>query len=69
MCSSDLVLLQQKFDLGWFIPSLKKYRSTLSLVLIASLFVQVFGLANPLMVQVIIDRVISRNSPDRKSVV
>ena len=55
---------QQKFDLSWFIPSLKKYRSTLSLVLIASLFVQVFGLANPLMVQVIIDRVISRNSPD-----
>ncbi|MGD1899605.1 MAG: ABC transporter transmembrane domain-containing protein, partial [Phormidesmis sp.] len=55
---------QQKFDLGWFIPSLKKYRATLSLVLIASLFVQVFGLANPLMVQVIIDRVISRNSPD-----
>ncbi len=55
---------QQKFDLGWFIPSLKKYRSTLGLVLLASLFVQVFGLANPLMVQVIIDRVISRNSPD-----
>ena len=55
---------QQKFDLGWFIPSLKKYRTTLSLVLVASLFVQVFGLANPLMVQVIIDRVISRNSPD-----
>ncbi|MEM6596972.1 MAG: type I secretion system permease/ATPase, partial [Cyanobacteria bacterium P01_C01_bin.69] len=55
---------QQKFDLGWFIPSLKKYRATLSLVLVASLFVQVFGLANPLMVQVIIDRVISRNSPD-----
>ncbi|MEL7359478.1 MAG: peptidase domain-containing ABC transporter [Cyanobacteria bacterium J06560_6] len=55
---------QQKFDLSWFIPSLKKYRGVLSLVLIASLFVQVFGLANPLMVQVIIDRVISRNSPD-----
>ncbi|MEL7334007.1 MAG: peptidase domain-containing ABC transporter, partial [Cyanobacteria bacterium J06560_2] len=55
---------QQKFDLGWFIPSLKKYRATLSLVLVASLFVQVFGLANPLMIQVIIDRVISRNSPD-----
>ncbi|MEL6259567.1 MAG: peptidase domain-containing ABC transporter [Cyanobacteria bacterium J06626_6] len=55
---------QQKFGLGWFIPSLKKYRGVLSLVLVASLFVQVFGLANPLMVQVIIDRVISRNSPD-----
>ena len=55
---------QQKFDLSWFVPSLKKYRATLTLVLVASLFVQVFGLANPLMVQVIIDRVISRNSPD-----
>ena len=55
---------QQKFGLGWFIPSLKKYRGVLSMVLLASLFVQVFGLANPLMVQVIIDRVISQNSPD-----
>lgn len=55
---------QQKFGLSWFIPSLKKYRGTLSLVLVASLFVQVFGLANPLMVQVIIDRVIMQNSID-----
>ena len=55
---------QQKFGLGWFVPSLKKYRGTLSLVLVASLFVQIFGLANPLMVQVIIDRVIMQNSID-----
>ena len=55
---------QQKFGLGWFIPSLKKYGGVLSIVLLASLFVQVFGLANPLMVQVVIDRVISQNSPD-----
>ena len=55
---------QQKFGLGWFIPSLKKYRGVLSIVLVASLFVQVFGLANPLMVQVIIDRVIMQNSTD-----
>ncbi|MBE9059448.1 type I secretion system permease/ATPase [cf. Phormidesmis sp. LEGE 11477] len=55
---------QQKFGLSWFIPSLKKYRGTLSLVLVASLFVQLFGLANPLMVQVIIDRVIMQNSID-----
>ncbi len=55
---------QQKFGLSWFVPSLKKYRGTLSLVLVASLFVQVFGLANPLMVQVIIDRVIMQNSID-----
>ena len=55
---------QQKFGLSWFIPSLKKYRGVLSIVLVASLFVQVFGLANPLMVQVIIDRVIMQNSTD-----
>ncbi len=55
---------QQKFGLAWFVPSLKKYRGTLSLVLVASLFVQIFGLANPLMVQVIIDRVIMQNSID-----
>ncbi len=55
---------QQKFGLAWFIPSLKKYKSVLVTVLVASLFVQVFGLANPLMVQVIIDRVIGQNSID-----
>lgn len=55
---------QQKFGLGWFIPSLKRYRSVLTTVLVASLFVQVFGLVNPLMVQVIIDRVILKNSLD-----
>ncbi|MFK8182735.1 MAG: type I secretion system permease/ATPase [Phormidesmis sp.] len=55
---------QQKFGLSWFIPSLKKYRGVLTTVLVASFFVQVFGLANPLMVQVIIDRVIGQNSID-----
>ena len=55
---------QQKFGLAWFIPSLKKYKSVLVTVLVASLFVQVFGLANPLMVQVIIDKVIGQNSID-----
>ena len=55
---------QQKFGLSWFIPSLKQYRGVLATVLVASLFVQVFGLANPLMVQVIIDRVIGQNSID-----
>lgn len=55
---------QQKFGLSWFIPSLKQYKGVLTTVLIASFFVQVFGLANPLMVQVIIDRVIGQNSID-----
>ena len=55
---------QQRFGLSWFIPSLKKYRWVLLEVLLASFFVQLFGLANPLMVQVIIDRVINQNSID-----
>ena len=55
---------QQTFGLSWFVPSVVKYRWSLILVLVASLFVQLFGLANPLMIQVIIDRVISKNSVD-----
>ncbi len=55
---------QQNFGLSWFVPSVIKYRWSLLLVLIASLFVQLFGLANPLMIQVIIDRVITQNSVD-----
>ena len=55
---------QQRFGLSWFLPSLKKYRWVLIEVLLASFFVQLFGLANPLMVQVIIDRVINQNSID-----
>ncbi|MGF1459574.1 MAG: type I secretion system permease/ATPase [Leptolyngbyaceae cyanobacterium] len=55
---------QERFGLSWFIPSLKKYRWVLVEVLIASFFVQLFGLANPLMVQVIIDKVIVQNSTD-----
>ncbi|MEM9804331.1 MAG: peptidase domain-containing ABC transporter [Cyanobacteria bacterium P01_D01_bin.56] len=55
---------QQRFGLSWFVPSLKKYKWTLVLVLIASFFYQVFTLANPLMIQVIIDRVIVRQSAD-----
>jgi len=55
---------QQRFGLQWFLPSVKKYRWVLVEVLVASFFVQFFGLANPLMVQIIIDRVIVQNSVD-----
>lgn len=54
---------EQKFGLNWFIPSLIKYRRVLIEVFIASFFVQLFALANPLMIQVIIDKVIVQNSP------
>jgi HlyB family type I secretion system ABC transporter len=55
---------QQKFGLSWFLPSLYKYRQVLIEVFIASFFVQLFGLANPLMTQVIIDKVLVQNSAD-----
>ncbi|MGI2907210.1 peptidase domain-containing ABC transporter [Tolypothrix sp. VBCCA 56010] len=55
---------QQKFGLSWFLPSLYKYRQVLIEVFIASFFVQLFGLANPLMTQVIIDKVSVQNSAD-----
>jgi ATP-binding cassette subfamily B protein len=53
---------KQRFSLRWFIPSLFKYRKVLLEVLIASFFVQIFALANPLIIQVIIDKVIIQNS-------
>ena len=55
---------QQRFGLSWFTPSLKKYKWILVEVLVASFFYQIFGLANPLMIQVIIDRVIVQQSVD-----
>lgn len=55
---------QKKFGLSWFLPALVQYRQVLVEVFMASFFVQLFGLANPLITQVIIDKVIIQNSPD-----
>ncbi|MGI0481620.1 peptidase domain-containing ABC transporter [Geminocystis sp. CENA526] len=55
---------EEKFGLSWFVPSVIKYKWTLLEVFIASFFVQLFALANPLMIQIIIDKVIVQNSPD-----
>ncbi|WP_041698477.1 peptidase domain-containing ABC transporter [Thalassoporum mexicanum] len=52
---------QQRFGLKWFIPSIIRHRRVLIEVLIASFFVQLFGLANPLVTQIIIDKVIIQN--------
>ena len=54
----------KKFGISWFLPALKKYRGVLAQVLLASFVVQLFGLANPLLIQVIIDKVISQRSLD-----
>ncbi len=53
---------KKRFNLSWFVPALSQYRKVLIEVLIASFFVQVFGLANPLIIQLIIDKVIIQNS-------
>ncbi len=55
---------KHRFGLSWFLPSLRRYRKMLLAVLIASFFVQLFGLANPLITQVIIDKVLVQNSID-----
>lgn len=55
---------QKRFGLSWFWPAIARYRWVLILVFIASFFVQLFGLANPLIVQVIIDQVIVKNTPN-----
>jgi ATP-binding cassette subfamily B protein len=55
---------EQSFGPGWFWPALKRYRGMLLQVLLASFVVQLFSLANPLLIQVIIDKVIAQRSLD-----
>ena len=67
----DIVILEKnektpekKFGISWLLPVINKYRKVLLQVLLASAVVQLFGLVNPLMIQVIIDKVISQRSLD-----
>jgi len=53
---------KQRFGIGWFLPYVAKYRRVLIEVFIASFFVQLAALGNPLVIQVIIDKVITQNS-------
>ncbi|MBE9078262.1 peptidase domain-containing ABC transporter [Romeria aff. gracilis LEGE 07310] len=53
---------KQKFGLSWFVPSVVRHRKVLIEVLLASFFVQLLTLANPLLTQTIIDKVIVQNS-------
>jgi subfamily B ATP-binding cassette protein HlyB/CyaB len=50
--------ISKKFDIRWFIPSLKKYRKLFGDVLVASFFLQIFALITPLFFQVIMDKVL-----------
>ncbi|BBD59547.1 cyclic nucleotide-regulated ABC bacteriocin/lantibiotic exporter [Nostoc sp. HK-01] len=53
---------QERFGVSWFLPYLSRYRRVLIEVFIASFFVQLAQLANPLVIQLIIDKVIVQNS-------
>ena len=53
---------QKTFGWGWFAPVIKRFQWPLMQVLLASLFIQLFQLANPLLIQQIIDKVINQSN-------
>ena len=53
---------QKTFVWSWFSPALKKFKWPLFQVLLASLFIQLFQLVNPLLLQQIIDKVINQSN-------
>jgi subfamily B ATP-binding cassette protein HlyB/CyaB len=55
---ANVRLQDLKFDFTWFIPAIVKYRKFLGEVLVASFFLQLFGLLTPLFTQVVIDKVL-----------
>lgn len=52
----------QRFGLRWFIPIILRYKQPVVEVLLAAFVVQMFGLAMPLFVQLVIDRVLVYHS-------
>jgi subfamily B ATP-binding cassette protein HlyB/CyaB len=59
---SGLVDLSRRFDIGWFLGAIHKYRYVLGQVLAASFFLQLFALISPLFFQVVIDKVLVHGS-------
>lgn len=55
---AELGELVRKFDVGWFLQAMGKYRRLLGEVLLASFFLQIFALITPLFFQVVIDKVL-----------
>jgi ATP-binding cassette subfamily B protein len=53
---------RRRLDLSWFIPALAAHKRALVEVFVASFFVQLLALGNPLIIQVIIDKVLVQNS-------
>ena len=54
---ASLVDPYRRFDIGWFLGAVQKYRIPLGEVFVGSFFLQIFALLTPLFFQVIIDKV------------
>jgi ATP-binding cassette, subfamily B, bacterial HlyB/CyaB len=50
--------LSRRFGISWFAAAVAKYRAPLAEVLVASCFLQIFGLLTPLFFQVMVDKVL-----------
>jgi subfamily B ATP-binding cassette protein HlyB/CyaB len=55
---------KEQFSFWWFVPALSEHKTVFFEVLLSSFFVQLFGLANPLISQIIIDKVLGQRSID-----
>ncbi|MCP3446168.1 type I secretion system permease/ATPase [Bradyrhizobium sp. CCGUVB14] len=56
---ASLADLARRFDITWFLQAMHKYRRLLAEVLVASFFLQLFGLVTPLFFQVVTDKVLT----------
>ncbi|GJL84180.1 MAG: peptidase C39 [marine bacterium B5-7] len=52
----------QKFGIGWFFKTLFKYGSVMREAMLASVFVQLFALASPIVFMIVIDKVFAHNN-------
>ncbi len=52
----------KQFGLGWFIPTILKYKKILVEVILASFMMQILGITAPMITQVVIDKVLNHNA-------
>lgn len=52
----------RKFGIGWFLSTLRKYRSIVWEVSLASFFIQTFALVTPLVFMIVIDKVLTHRA-------
>ncbi|EDZ91851.1 cyclic nucleotide-binding protein [Limnospira maxima CS-328] len=55
---------QEQFSFWWFVPAIMEHRGVFVEVLLSSFFVQLFGLVNPLLTMIIIDKVMGQRNID-----